>query len=89
MKRPLDGIGRAERPGRVLLQTYEPEHPVMEALVAGDRDEAFIAEQFEPVISAQTKTGVYHVLPGVSHMGVLYGPDVLPIVEGWLGRLSL
>jgi len=30
--------GRAERPGQVLLQTYEPEHPVMAALVAGDRD---------------------------------------------------
>ena len=30
--------GRAERPGRVLLQTYQPEHPVMQALVGGDRD---------------------------------------------------
>ena len=30
--------GRAERPGRVLLQTYMPGHPVMEALIAGDRD---------------------------------------------------
>ena len=30
--------GRAERPGRVLLQTYAPEHPVMQALVAGDLD---------------------------------------------------
>jgi primosomal protein N' (replication factor Y) len=28
--------GRAETPGRVLLQTYSPEHPVMQALVAGD-----------------------------------------------------
>jgi primosomal protein N' (replication factor Y) len=28
--------GRAERPGRVLLQTYMPEHPVMAALIAGD-----------------------------------------------------
>ncbi len=28
--------GRAEQPGRVLLQTYSPEHPVMQALVAGD-----------------------------------------------------
>lgn len=30
--------GRAERPGRVLLQTWQPDHPVMRALVAGDRD---------------------------------------------------
>jgi primosomal protein N' (replication factor Y) len=29
--------GREKRPGRVLLQTYHPEHPVMEALVAGER----------------------------------------------------
>ncbi len=29
--------GRAERPGRVLLQTYMPEHPVLQALAAGDR----------------------------------------------------
>ncbi len=28
--------GRADKPGRVLLQTYDPEHPVMQALVAGD-----------------------------------------------------
>ena len=28
--------GRAEAPGRVLLQTFSPEHPVMQALVAGD-----------------------------------------------------
>ena len=30
--------GRAERVGRVLLQTYCPEHRVMQALAAGDRD---------------------------------------------------
>ncbi len=28
--------GRAEAPGRVLLQTFSPEHPVMQALVHGD-----------------------------------------------------
>jgi primosomal protein N' (replication factor Y) len=33
--------GRAERPGRVLLQTHAPETPVMQALKAGDR-EAFL-----------------------------------------------
>jgi primosomal protein N' (replication factor Y) len=30
--------GRAERPGRVLLQTYEPDHEVLRALVDGERD---------------------------------------------------
>ena len=30
--------GRADRPGRVLLQTHDPRHPVMRALVSGDRE---------------------------------------------------
>jgi primosomal protein N' (replication factor Y) len=34
--------GRRERTGRALIQTWAPEHPVMQALEAGDRD-AFIA----------------------------------------------
>jgi primosomal protein N' (replication factor Y) len=38
--------GRADRPGRVLLQTYLPDHPVMAALVSGDR-EAFLAREKE------------------------------------------
>jgi primosomal protein N' (replication factor Y) len=29
-------VGRAEQPGRALLQTYQPEHPVMRALASGD-----------------------------------------------------
>lgn len=36
--------GRAEKPGRVLLQSYEPEHPVVEALLTGD-GEAFLAAE--------------------------------------------
>jgi primosomal protein N' (replication factor Y) len=36
--------GRAEAPGLVLLQTFTPEHPVMQALVAGDLD-AFMARE--------------------------------------------
>ncbi len=36
--------GRAEAPGRVLLQTWEPEHRVMKALLSGDFD-AFMASE--------------------------------------------
>ena len=36
--------GRAESPGRVLLQTFSPEHPVMQALIAGDLA-AFMARE--------------------------------------------
>ena len=38
--------GRAEAPGRVLLQTFSPEHPVMQALVEGDLA-AFMAREAE------------------------------------------
>ena len=38
--------GRAHRLGRALLQTYMPEHPVMEALISGDRD-SFMARERE------------------------------------------
>ena len=36
--------GRAERAGRVFLQTYDPDHPVTAALIAGESD-AFLARE--------------------------------------------
>ena len=36
--------GRAEKPGRVFLQTTEPAQPVLQALAAGDRDAFYRAE---------------------------------------------
>ncbi len=36
--------GREDRPGRVLLQSYMPDHPVMAALISGDR-EAFLERE--------------------------------------------
>jgi primosomal protein N' (replication factor Y) len=39
--------GRAEAPGRVLLQTFSPEHPVMQALVRGDLAEFMAREADE------------------------------------------
>ncbi len=38
--------GRADRPGRALIQTYSPDHVVMQALAAGDRD-GFLAAEAE------------------------------------------
>ena len=36
--------GRADRPGRVLVQTFQPAHPVMTALISGDRERFLEAE---------------------------------------------
>jgi primosomal protein N' (replication factor Y) len=44
--------GRKERPGRALLQTYAPEHSVMQALQAQDRD-AFVAAEMEERLLAR------------------------------------
>lgn len=38
--------GRETRPGRVFLQTYEPNHPVIAALVAGD-EKGFLHQEIE------------------------------------------
>ncbi len=45
--------GRGERPGRGLLQTYQPEHPVLRALLSGDH-ERFYAEE----IAARAAAGL-------------------------------
>ena len=58
MKRKVAGrAGRAERPGRVFLQTYMPEHPVLQALVSGDRDSFYEREAEERHIHAMPPFG--------------------------------
>ena len=60
--------GRGERPGRALLQTYAPEHPVVRALVSGDRD-GFVAAE----MAARRKAG----MPPFGRLAaiVVSGPD--------------
>ncbi|MGO9743401.1 MAG: primosomal protein N' [Roseiarcus sp.] len=43
--------GRGEKPGRALIQTYQPEHPVMSALLSGD------VERFYAVETEQRRRG--------------------------------
>jgi primosomal protein N' (replication factor Y) len=36
--------GRGEKPGRALLQTHDPSHPVLQALISGDPERFYAAE---------------------------------------------
>jgi hypothetical protein len=56
-------------------------------VVVGSRDEAFIADQFEPVISQYTAVQV-KLLPELTHMGVVVSPEVRPVVKEWLQGLG-
>ena len=39
--------GRTERPGRVLVQTYDPTHPIMAALLSGDAETFYEMEALQ------------------------------------------
>jgi len=56
-------------------------------VVAGTADESFYAERYEPVISQYTDVQV-ELLEGVTHMGIVVGPEVRPVVKEWLERLD-
>ncbi|MCX6055260.1 MAG: alpha/beta fold hydrolase [Chloroflexi bacterium] len=57
-------------------------------VVAGTADEVFYAEQFEPVISQYVPDVQVKLLNGVTHMGVVVGDDIQPIIEEWLKSLG-
>jgi primosomal protein N' (replication factor Y) len=72
--------GRHERPGRVLLQTYAPEHAVMQALAAQDRD-AFVAAEME----ARQASG----LPPYGRLAAIIVSGTDPgALEGFVGALA-
>jgi len=54
--------GRGDRPGRALLQSYDPGHPVMQALISGDKESFYTRE-----IAIRAKAG----LPPYGRMAAL------------------
>ena len=56
-------------------------------VVAGTADETMFAEQYEPVISQYTDVQV-KLLQDVTHMGVVVGPEVRPVIKKWLKGLN-
>jgi primosomal protein N' (replication factor Y) (superfamily II helicase) len=44
MRQVAGRAGRAERPGEALMQTFQPEHPVIRAILTGDEEEFWRAE---------------------------------------------
>ncbi|MBE7218977.1 MAG: primosomal protein N', partial [Caulobacteraceae bacterium] len=72
--------GEAARPGRALLQTYMPEHPVLQALAAGDRDRFLQAER-----EARRETG----LPPYGRLAaVILSSENAPVLEDYARALA-
>ncbi|GAB4352111.1 MAG: alpha/beta hydrolase [Oricola sp.] len=53
-------------------------------LVAGRDDEAFVADQYEPVMAPANPDGRYVILDGVSHLGVIGAPGTAEAVVRYL-----
>lgn len=53
-------------------------------LVAGKEDESFVAQGYEPLLAPVTDKGQYHVLDGVTHLGVVEAARTAELIRGFL-----
>jgi primosomal protein N' (replication factor Y) len=74
MRQVAGRAGRAAAPGAALLQTYQPDHPVIRAILAGDEEGFWQAEAAE---RQQAGMPPYGRLAGI----ILSGPDVAAVFE--------
>ncbi|MGC1496803.1 MAG: primosomal protein N' [Sulfitobacter sp.] len=74
MRQVAGRAGRAEAPGTALLQTYQPEHPVIRAILAGDEEAFWTAEAKE---REQAGVPPYGRMAGI----ILSGPDVAQVFD--------
>ncbi|MEM6303872.1 MAG: primosomal protein N' [Pseudomonadota bacterium] len=74
MRQVAGRAGRAEAPGTALLQTYQPEHPVIRAILAGDEEAFWDAEAKE---RKQAAVPPYGRMAGI----ILSGTDVAQVFD--------
>ena len=74
MRQVAGRAGRAERPGEALLQTYQPEHPVIRAILTGEEEAFWRAEAGERRVAGMPP---YGRLAGI----VLSAPDVQAVFD--------
>jgi primosomal protein N' (replication factor Y) len=74
MRQVAGRAGRAEKPGIALLQTYQPEHPVIRGILAGDEEAFWTAEADERRIASMPPFGR---LAGI----ILSGEDLQKVFE--------
>lgn len=81
MRQVAGRAGRAEKRGEALLQTYQPEHPVIRSILAGDEEAFWSAEADERRLGGMPPFGR---LAGI----ILSGPDVQEVFDlgNWLAR---
>ncbi|WP_323777828.1 primosomal protein N' [Leisingera sp.] len=74
MRQVAGRAGRAERPGEALMQTFQPEHPVIRAILSGDEESFWKAEAAE-----RQAAGVppYGRMAGI----ILSGPDLAAVFD--------
>ncbi|WP_417248550.1 primosomal protein N' [Celeribacter sp.] len=74
MRQVAGRAGRAEKKGTALLQTYQPEHPVIRAILSGDEEGFWRAEAAE-----RKAAGVppYGRMAGI----ILSGPDLAQVMD--------
>lgn len=78
-------LNTAYAPGNYKKDLKAIKKPLL--LAAGTADEAFLPEQFEPAMSPFVKAD-YKLLKGVTHMGVVVGSEIRPVIRAWLDGLS-
>lgn len=53
-------------------------------LVAGTEDEAFVAQEYEPLMSGVTDQGQYQLVPGQTHLDIVDAPETARAVKQFL-----